>query len=126
MLILWPRLLEAMFKPQWLKVDFDRIKQDDLETTSDSEIEELAKRNPNSRVYKDRNFGRGRKDRGIQLETCFNLISLFTVQEMKTAYLFLYNLFQFVGFIYLFVIFIIHLFKEGPGSTNSWLFFSLF
>lgn len=105
LLILWPRMLEAMAKPQWLKVDFDRIKAEDLDTTSDSEVEELAANRgaPNPRIYKDRNFGRGRKNR---------------VQEFKTAYLFLYNLFQFVGFIYLFVIFIIHFFKEGPGKFS--------
>ena len=66
MLILWPRLLETIAKPQWLKVDFDRIKQDDMDSTSDSEVEELAKNRGayNPRIYKDRNFGRGRKNRG--------------------------------------------------------------
>ncbi len=106
LLILWPRLLEAVAKPAWLKVDFDRIKAEDLDSSSDdSEVEELAANRglPNPRIYKDRNFGRGRKNR---------------VQEFKTAYLFLYNLFQFVGFIYLFVIFIIHFFKEGPGKFS--------
>lgn len=107
LLILWPRLLEAVAKPAWLKVDFDRIKAEDLDSSSDdSEVEELAANRglPNPRIYKDRNFGRGRKNR---------------VQEFKTAYLFLYNLFQFVGFIYLFVIFIIHFFKEGPETIKT-------
>ena len=71
MLILWPRLLETMAKPQWLKVDFDRIKQEDLDTTSDSEDEKITKNGGvnDPRVLKDRNFGRGRKNRGS-----FNMI----------------------------------------------------
>lgn len=80
MLILWPRLLETIAKPQWLKVDFDRIKQDDMDTTSDSEVEELAKNRGsyNPRVYKDRNFGRGRKNRGsiVLITVLITVISL--------------------------------------------------
>ena len=69
-------MLQSVFKPQWLKVDFDRIKQEDLETTSDSEAEELpTNRSSSSRVYKDRNFGRGRKNKGINMK--FVLISSF-------------------------------------------------
>ncbi|OTF76846.1 3-hydroxyacyl-CoA dehydratase-like protein, partial [Euroglyphus maynei] len=66
MMISWPRLLESPVKPQWLKVDFDRIKQQDFDTTSeDSEMEELNTNQTNRlpRMYKDRNFGRGRKNR---------------------------------------------------------------
>ena len=65
-LILWPRLLENVSKPQWLKVDFDRIKQEDLDTTSDSEVDEVARNRGthNPRFMKDRNFGRGRRNRG--------------------------------------------------------------
>ncbi|XP_027203624.1 3-hydroxyacyl-CoA dehydratase 2 [Dermatophagoides pteronyssinus] len=106
MMISWPRLLESSIKPQWLKVDFDRIKQQDFDTTSeDSEMEELNNQtNRLPRMYKDRNFGRGRKNR---------------VQDFKTAYLFLYNLFQFVGYIYIFVIFFIHYIKEGPETIQT-------
>lgn len=35
----------------------------------------------------------------------------------------MYNLFQFVGYIYIFVIFLIHYFKEGPGNLISFRFF---
>ena len=68
MLILWPRLLDNTAKPQWLKVDFDRIKQEDLDTTSDSEEEEEVMNKKagvnNPRAQMDRKFGRGRKNRG--------------------------------------------------------------
>lgn len=57
----WPRLLNSNIKPQWLKVDFNRINQQDFDTSEDSELEELA--NTTLRNYKDRNFGRGRKNR---------------------------------------------------------------
>lgn len=126
-MISWPRLLESPVKPQWLKVDFDRIKQQDFDTTSeDSEMEELNTNQTNRlpRMYKDRNFGRGRKNRGkiltlfCLLNFFFKIISIFPVQDFKTAYLFLYNLFQFVGYIYIFVIFFIHYIKEGPGMSR--------
>ncbi|KAI7697302.1 hypothetical protein SSS_02225 [Sarcoptes scabiei] len=112
MMILWPKLLESNSKPQWLKVDFDRIKQDELETTSndESDLEDELNQfssefsSSRSRLYKDRNFGRGRKKR---------------VQDFTTSYLFLYNLFQFVGFIYIFVIILIHYLKEGPETIKT-------
>ena len=66
MLLSWPRLLKTVAKPQWLKVDFNRIKQEDFETTSDSEVEEIANKGLNSRIYRDRNFGRGRKNKGLR------------------------------------------------------------
>lgn len=63
MMLSWPRLINSNIKPQWLKVDFNRINQQDFDTSEDSELEELA--NTTLRNYKDRNFGRGRKNRSM-------------------------------------------------------------
>mgnify|MGYP002716854842 FL=1 len=85
MMISWPRLLESPAKPQWLKVDFDRIKQQDFDTTSeDSEMEELNNRtNRLPRMYKDRNFGRGRKNRGNGSNFFFRF-SNFTIMNFSS------------------------------------------
>lgn len=51
----------------------------------------------------NKNFGR-RKKQNI------------TPEEIKRIYLFLYNLFQFVGFIYILVVLSIRYAKEGAGN----------
>lgn len=74
-LVSWPRLLEGVPKPQWLKVDFDRIKQELESSSNDSEAEEIANRSPATRTYRDRNFGRGRKNRGKNFQSRENILT---------------------------------------------------
>lgn len=57
------------------------------------------------RKLRPKNFGR-RKKQSISPE------------EIKRIYLFLYNLFQFVGFIYVLVVLSIRFAKEGAGKSN--------
>lgn len=101
---IWPRLLEAQVKPAWLKVDFDKMHgggsdDDDDYVVNDASDEILDwHRTPNmmrnlDRKYqqRDKDFGRARKH------------SL-KPDEFRKVYLFLYNLFQCVGFSYLLLV----------------------
>ena len=100
----WPRLLETMDYCPFLQEEFT----DDYSVSNDSDLYEdsphgCQKSTQNSfRKLRPKNFGR-RKKQSI------------TPEEIKRIYLFLYNLFQFVGFIYVLVVLSIRFAKEGAG-----------
>ena len=94
----WPRLLEAQAKPAWLKVDFDKMYDDGSDDDGDVDDEAVdwrrtpnLMRNLNHKFKRDKDFGRSRKQ------------SL-KPEEFRKVYLFLYNLFQCVGFSYLLLV----------------------
>lgn len=84
---------------------------DDYLVSNDSDLyEDGAHGSPKStqnsfRKLRPKNFGR-RKKQSI------------TAEEIKRIYLFLYNLFQFVGFIYVLVVLSIRFAKEGAGGSS--------
>ncbi|CAG2114113.1 unnamed protein product, partial [Medioppia subpectinata] len=97
--VLWPRLLSSVVRPQWIKVDFDRIQPEEESdpdvNSADKEFDELIPNQQNSyRNFGQKDFGRRKK----------SMNKGFKVEDFKKTYLFLYNLFQFVGFVYVFLI----------------------
>jgi hypothetical protein len=64
--ILWPRLLDSMARPAWLKVDFDKIQNDDsdndLIVDNNEDFDDFTSNQQNSyRNFGQKDFGRGRK-----------------------------------------------------------------
>ncbi|CAG2163777.1 unnamed protein product [Oppiella nova] len=101
-------------RPQWIKVDFDRIQPEDEsdidDNSMDKEFDELVPNQQNSyRNFGQKDFGRRKK----------SMNKGFKVEDFKKTYLFLYNLFQFVGFVYVFLIVTIRYIKDGSQSTES-------
>lgn len=91
-------------KPVWLKVDFDKWKPDD---DDDDEAEDRKD------IYKDY------KDIYENLrEEDFTLGSM-TLKELRKVYLFMYNLFQFIGFLYVFSVMTVRYFRDGPESMEG-------
>lgn len=108
----WPRLLNTNDYCPFLQEEFldNSSSHDDR---FDECVDNSKKNIPSSfRRAKNKNFGR-RKKQSI------------TPEEIKRIYLFLYNLFQFVGFIYILVVLSIRYAKEGAGNYFSFLFFAL-
>ena len=64
---LWPRLLSSIVRPQWIKVDFDHIQHEDMESDVDEnpisqEYEDLIPNQQNSyRNFGQKDFGRRKK-----------------------------------------------------------------
>ena len=62
--LLWSRLLNSAVRPQWLKVDFDRIhnEEDSDDNQMDRQLEELIPNQQNSyRNFGQKDFGRRKK-----------------------------------------------------------------
>ena len=133
--VLWPRLLSSVVRPQWIKVDFDRIQPEDEsdidDNSMDKEFDELVPNQQNSyRNFGQKDFGRRKKsmNKGFKgLSLCVHYLDIshkssicliISVEDFKKTYLFLYNLFQFVGFVYVFLIVTIRYIKDG---SRKWL-----
>ncbi|RWS21456.1 very-long-chain (3R)-3-hydroxyacyl-CoA dehydratase-like protein [Leptotrombidium deliense] len=101
---IWPRLFNAQMKPIWLKVDFDKFHTGDTEDEADNEF---RTRENIFKDLRDKNFGRRKKSQRL------------TPEEFRKVYLFLYNLFQFVGFVYILVVLTIRYAKDGSESVRS-------
>jgi len=102
---LWPRLISSEVKPPWLKIDFDRFEFDD-----DDQDEEDWQRTP--KMMRD------------ILEGDHKRKSLIKTEDFRKIYLFLYNLFQTSGCIYLAAVLGLSLSKAGPDYSTSYAFFS--
>lgn len=98
----WPKLTCSNVKPTWLKIDFDRWKteEDEEEETVNSTTENL-------------NFP---SDQLAEKPT-------FTLDKLKKIYLFIYNLWQFIGFLFIFTTLAVRYMKDGdesfPGAYQS-------
>ncbi|XP_043277959.1 very-long-chain (3R)-3-hydroxyacyl-CoA dehydratase isoform X2 [Venturia canescens] len=94
----WPRLTVTPAKPAWLKIDFDRWKSEDMD--DEEEKRDIRQDYPDmyDKLHKEE-FGY-RKD-------------------FKKVYLVLYNLCQFVGFLYVLAVMCIKYSREGPDSINE-------
>ncbi|CAG7720673.1 unnamed protein product [Allacma fusca] len=92
----WSKITTSHRKPAWLKVDFDRWKSPDDE----DEVEippDVLKDYPSlyDNLQKDE-FG-------------------YKIENMRNVYLFLYNFFQFVGFLYIVGVLNIRYMRDGPA-----------
>lgn len=98
----WPRLTLDTFKPAWLKLDFDKLKTDededdeeDFRKSTYSPEKSMSRMNYRKKKYRNR------------------------VEEFRKIYLFLYNLSQFIGFLYVLIVLSIRYAKEGPAFTEK-------
>merc|ERR1711953_137744 len=90
----WPRLLYEQKKCPWLKIDFDRIKNE-----SDSEAEEEVEKDKPEFSYEE--ILKSKYPDAYEKLQAEELGFLNT--NWKTTYLFCYNLFMFCGFLYVFI-----------------------
>ncbi|GBM50321.1 Very-long-chain (3R)-3-hydroxyacyl-CoA dehydratase 3 [Araneus ventricosus] len=93
----WPRLTKNPEKLAWLKLDFDKLK------TFDDEDEEEAY---DPRLYDPSDTISKIKSRRKKYQQ--------RVEDFRKIYLFLYNLSQFIGFLYVLIVLTIEYAKEGP------------
>uniref|UniRef100_V5HPA3 Very-long-chain (3R)-3-hydroxyacyl-CoA dehydratase n=1 Tax=Ixodes ricinus TaxID=34613 RepID=V5HPA3_IXORI len=105
----WPRVLaEAARKPAWLKIDFDKLQteDDDDDSEEDNSLRNFYEEKLGS---VDRPPSSWRARRRLQRRT----------EEFRRVYLFLYNLFQFVGFLYIFLVMLIRYSRDGDRSMEG-------
>lgn len=96
----WPRLTNQPQKPVWLKIDFDRWKSED-DVDEENEKRNIMNDYPNM-------YNTLRKEElGYRKE------------DMKKVYLVIYNLFQFIGFLYILTVMGIRYFRDGPASMEG-------
>lgn len=100
----WPRLLEDTKKPAWLKIDFDKWTHE--EDLSD-EARDINDDFPGLYEKMQAEELGWPSKRGVSGES------------LKKVYLFLYNLWQFVGFLYITVVTITRYVKNGPDSMEG-------
>ncbi|CAO1411587.1 unnamed protein product [Diamesa tonsa] len=93
----WPRLICQQHKPSWLKIDFDRWKSED-DNDEDEAPRDVMKDYPD--VYgqlQKEEFG-------------------FKKEQMKKYYLIIYNLCQFIGFLYITIVMALRYSRDGAAS----------
>lgn len=100
----WPRVTAQPQKPQWLKIDFDRWRslEDDLSDLDDQTAQRTVQQD-----YPDASDHLHRAEFGFRPE------------QARLVYLLFYNLFQFVGFLYVLLVLAIRYSHDGPDSISS-------
>ena len=92
----WPRLLYEQKKLPWLRVDFDRIKQEsgseDEGTTQGEKVKQVSFEDMLRTKYPDAYTKLQKEELG------------FINESFRKCYLFVYNLFMFCGFMYVLVV----------------------
>ncbi|XP_070168391.1 very-long-chain (3R)-3-hydroxyacyl-CoA dehydratase-like isoform X2 [Polyergus mexicanus] len=96
----WPRLISQPQKPSWLKIDFDKWKSEDVDD-NDDEKRNICNDYPDmyDKLHKEE-FG-------------------YRKEDLTKVYLVIYNLFQFVGFIYVLAIMGIRYSRDGPDFMKE-------
>lgn len=92
----WSRLTPTPQKPAWLKIDFERWKSEDGD--EEDEKRDIIKDYPD--LYKNLN----KQELGYLKE------------DYRQAYLLVYNIFQFVGFTFVFSVLSIQYYRDGPNA----------
>ncbi|KAL3866662.1 hypothetical protein ACJMK2_043944 [Sinanodonta woodiana] len=98
----WPRLTQKQMKYPWLKIDFDKFIVEDDSENEDEKAKEAAEKEMMEKIEKDLMLG-------------VDSTSL----DFKVSYLFLYNMFQFVGYTYVCAILQYHFMKYGIVAKNQ-------
>ncbi|XP_062620250.1 very-long-chain (3R)-3-hydroxyacyl-CoA dehydratase 3-like [Saccostrea cucullata] len=101
----WPRLTYQKLKYPWLKIDFDKVAYED---ESESEEEDKAKNMSEEDILKQ-----------IEKELDLDAAKSPDVPDLKTAYLFFYNLFQFVGFTFISSVLIVNFCRDKQMAMTS-------
>ncbi|XP_064620467.1 very-long-chain (3R)-3-hydroxyacyl-CoA dehydratase-like [Lineus longissimus] len=98
----WPRLTYQQKKPAWLKVDFDKFEYDsDLD--ADSSPEDTA----------------AQKAMFDDIEKDIMKTKESALEDIRSGYLFFYNLFQFVGYSVIMFKLIVRYTKDGDGAKYT-------
>ncbi|XP_059159418.1 very-long-chain (3R)-3-hydroxyacyl-CoA dehydratase 3-like [Physella acuta] len=97
----WPRLTEQRIKLPWLKIDFDKFPLDD----SDEDVE----------VDKAKSFEEMQNKMAAELENQ----DISDKPTPSQTYLFLYNLFQFVGYTYIFITLMYNYVRYGESARQA-------
>lgn len=93
----WPRLLHETSKPAWLKIDFDKwTHEEDLQDEARDVLEDYP----------------GLYDQMKAAETG----SVMKPESLRKVYLFMYNLWLFVGFLYVVVVLATRYLRDGQDS----------
>ncbi|XP_018014075.1 very-long-chain (3R)-3-hydroxyacyl-CoA dehydratase 3-like [Hyalella azteca] len=96
----WPRLLHENLKPAWLKIDFDKwMHEEDLQDEARDILEDFP----------------GLYNKMKASETG----SVLKPESLKKVYLFLYNLWLFVGFLYIVVVLLMRYASFGAESLEG-------
>ncbi|KYN40613.1 3-hydroxyacyl-CoA dehydratase [Trachymyrmex septentrionalis] len=95
----WPRLISQPQKPSWLKIDFDKWKSEDMDDNEDEKRDILND-------YPDMYDKLHKEELGYRKE------------DFAKVYLVIYNLCQFVGFIYVFAVMAIQYSRDGPAVIS--------
>ncbi|XP_028049303.1 very-long-chain (3R)-3-hydroxyacyl-CoA dehydratase isoform X2 [Monomorium pharaonis] len=95
----WPRLTSQPQKPSWLKIDFDKWKSEDMDDNEDEKRNILND-------YPDMYDKLHKEEFGYR-------------KDFKKVYLVIYNLCQFVGFIYVLVVMAIRYSRNGQDSMKE-------
>lgn len=95
----WPRVLSQPQKPGWLRIDFDRwVSEDDIK---EDESRDVMKDYP--RMYDELH----KEEYGYRKE------------QGRKVYLIFYNLFQFIGYLYILVVIGIRYYRDGTNSMSG-------
>jgi len=94
----WSKVISTNKKPVWLKIDFDRWKSPDDEDEIPPDVM--------------RDFPHVQEQLGIDE---FG----YKIENLRNVYLFLYNLFQFVGYLYVVGVLSVRFMKDGPASFHK-------
>ncbi|BFY98189.1 hypothetical protein BsWGS_01229 [Bradybaena similaris] len=100
----WPRLTSERAKLPWLKIDFDKFMQDESELDDDSD---------------DEATDNSQKELLDKLAQDISADDSEDGPSLSQIYLFVYNLFQFVGHTYIFAILIYDYIKYGESAKRG-------
>ncbi|XP_073821165.1 3-hydroxyacyl-CoA dehydratase 2 [Musca autumnalis] len=96
----WPRLFATPQKPHWLKIDFDRWQ------TEDDDLGEEKPRNV-------------QEDYAQEYERLQKEEIGYIKESSKKVYLVIYNLAQFVGFLYVLSVLAVRYYRDGPSMIPT-------
>ncbi|XP_011640369.1 very-long-chain (3R)-3-hydroxyacyl-CoA dehydratase [Pogonomyrmex barbatus] len=96
----WPRLTSQPQKPSWLKIDFDKWKSEDMDDNEDEKRDILDD-------YPDMYDKLHKEEFGYRKE------------DFAKVYLVIYNLCQFVGFIYVLAVMAVRYSRDGPDFMKE-------
>lgn len=111
----WPKLHEGAKKLPWLKLDFDRWKNEEEE--EDEEEEENERMAQLKRSMHEQ--GQGEDSYSSRLERELDMAEERAYAGMKNLYLIVYNLIMFIGFSYVFWFLALRMYWHGPDAYSS-------
>jgi len=105
----WPRLTAERLKLQWLKIDFDKFPVDDSEEEQDISNRNIHPNPDQASAELLRKLSKDVPRTGSEIGG----------MSLTQSYLFLYNLFQFVGYTYIFSVLSYRYFKDGEAALEE-------